>query len=313
MHTHNLDAWRHDHHFLDEGAMDANRRRIGWVIALTATTMVAEIVAGSLTGSMALLADGWHMSTHAAALSVAFAAYRFARRHAADRRYAFGTGKAEALGGFASAILLGLVAAAMIWESGERLSAPVPIRFEEALPVAVLGLLVNLVSAILLGHEDHDHDHDHGPHHHQDHNIKAAYLHVLADALTSIFAIAALLAGRQWGWVWLDPAAGIVGAIVIARWAAGLLKDTGTVLLDGAVDEAEIRAIREAIEADADNRVVDLHVWRVAPGRTAAIVSLVSHYPQPPQHYRSLLARRPGLVHITVEVNACGGEPCLPA
>lgn len=312
MHIHNLDAWRHDHHFLDEGAMDANQRRVGWVIALTATTMVAEIVAGTLTGSMALLADGWHMSTHAAALSVAFLAYRFARKHAADRRYAFGTGKTEALGGFASAILLGLVAVAMIWESGERLSTPVPIRFEEALLVAVLGLLVNLASAFLLGHEDHDHGH-HGHHDHHDHNIKAAYLHVLADALTSVLAIAALLAGRQWGWVWLDPAAGILGAIVIARWAAGLLKDTGAVLLDGAVDEAEIRAIREAIEADADNRVVDLHVWRVAPGRMAAIVSLVSHYPQPPQHYRSLLAHRPRLVHITVEVNACGGEPCLPA
>jgi cation diffusion facilitator family transporter len=310
MHIHDLDAWRHDHRFLDEDAIDTNQRRVGWVIVLTAATMAAEIVAGTLTGSMALLADGWHMGTHAAALLIAFAAYRFARRHAADRRFAFGTGKTEALGGFASAILLGLVALAMIWESGERLLAPVPIRFEEALLVAVVGLAVNLASAFLLGRDDRHHGHEH--HRHQDHNIKAAYLHVLADALTSVLAIVALLAGRQLGWVWLDPAAGILGALLIGRWSVGLLKDSGAVLLDGAVDEVEIRAIRDAIEADADNRVVDLHVWRVAPGRLAAIVSLVSHYPRPPGHYRDLLARRPGLVHITVEVNACGGEPCLP-
>ena len=325
MHVHNLESWRHEHHFLDDAATARNQRRVSLVVLLTAATMVVEIGAGWIYNSMALLADGWHMGSHAAALGITLFAYAYARRHAGNRRYTFGTGKVGVLGGFTSAVVLALVALLMVWESIERLLDPLAVRYEEAMVVALVGLVVNLASAKLLHHDHHpdpgraqghSHGHGHGGshvhNHGQDHNMRAAYLHVLADALTSLLAIGALAAGMVWGWTWMDPAAGIVGAAVIAWWARGLLADTGRILLDGSVEEEEHRAVRERIEADADNRVVDLHLWRVGPGQTAAVVSLVTHYPQPPDHYRGLLLGKHGLTHVTVEVHAATSEPCIP-
>jgi cation diffusion facilitator family transporter len=331
MHLENLDSWKHGHAYGADAHGDGERRT-RWVVAITLAMMIGEIVAGTAFGSMALLADGWHMGTHAAALGVAVFAYAYARRHAGDPRYSFGTGKVGALGGFASAVGLAVVALLVLAESVMRLTAPVAIRFDEAIAVAVLGLCVNLGSALLLrddhhhGHDhEHDHDDDHGHGHghgdeydehrehqephapvHRDHNLRAAYLHVLADALTSVLAIVALLAGRSLGWTWMDPVMGIVGSIVIARWSFGLLRDTSGVLLDGEVDERRRRAIAAAIEAHRDDRVADLHVWRVGPRHLAAIVSVVTHAPQDPSHYRALLSGFPDLVHVTVEVNACG-------
>ena len=283
------------------------------MVAITVTMMVVEIAAGMLFGSMALLADGWHMGTHAAALGIAVFAYVYARKHATDPRYTFGTGKVGSLAGFGSAVGLAVVALLLVGESTMRLASPSAIRFDEAISVAVLGLLVNLGCAALLGGHDHGHEHEHHGHghehhghghdQHQDHNLRGAYLHVLADALTSVLAIVALLAGRSLGWTWLDPAMGIVGGLVIARWSLGLLRDTSAVLLDGEVSEDRQRQIRDLLEGDADNRVADLHLWRVGPKHLAAIVSVVTGRPRPPSHYRELLARQPDLVHVTVEVH----------
>jgi cation diffusion facilitator family transporter len=299
----------HQHDFLGR-RHDENARRTLWVVALTAVTMVAEIVAGSLFGSMALLADGFHMATHAGALAVAAAAYAFARRHAQDRRFSFGTGKVGDLAGFASALVLGLVALGIAVESALRLWDPRAVAFGQATLVAVLGLLVNLASALLLGggghsHEhgsDHGHGHDHHGHDHhghgQDNNLRSAYLHVLADALTSVLAILALLAGRYLGWVWLDPAMGILGAVVIARWSWSLMRDTAAVLLDTAdpLLEAEMR---EQVEAPGDVRITDLHVWRVGPEAHAAIVSVTGSANVEAIHAR--LAPVHELAHVTVE------------
>ena len=234
MHGHSIERWQHRHVFLGR-AHARNERRIWLVVALTAVMMVAEIAAGAIFGSMALMADGWHMSTHAAALAISAFAYRFARKHADDARFSFGTGKAGELAAFASAIILGLVAIGIAFESAVRIFSPIPIRFDEALIVAVIGLAVNLASAWLLMDRDADHDHDHSHahgHHHHDSNIRAAYLHVIADALTSVLAIVALLVGRLQGWLWLDPVIGIVGAVIIAQWSFGLLRSAGAVLLD---------------------------------------------------------------------------------
>jgi len=321
MHIHKLDTWRHGHIFFDLEVSRANERRTLLVVVLTAATMVVEIAAGWWFNSMALLADGWHMATHAGALGIAVFAYRYQRRHAADPRFTFGAGMVETLGGFTSAVILGVVVVLMIWESGERLVRPLAISFDEAMAVAVLGLAVNLISAWILGaghahghHHGHDHDHGHhrGPKHGHDHNLRAAYLHVLADALTSVLAIVALLCGKLLGWIWMDAAMGIVGALVISRWAYGLLKDSGRVLLDSAVSDDTADAVRRAIEDDSDNRVVDLHLWRVGPQHLGAIVSLVTHYPRPVEHYKALLAPFRDLAHVTVEVNVCADEPCLP-
>jgi cation diffusion facilitator family transporter len=277
------DAFTHEHVFLG-ASHDANARRTLWVVGLTAIMMIGEIVAGYWTGSMALLADGFHMATHAGALSVAAAAYAYARRHARDARFSFGTGKVGELAGFASALVLGLIALAIGVESALRLFQPVTVAFGEATWIAVLGLAVNIVSALLLsgshdhghGHE-HSHAHDHGHHHGhgQDNNLRSAYIHVLADALTSVLAIAALLAGRFLGWVWLDPVMGIVGGIVIARWAWTLMRDTAAVLLDR-TDEHVADEVREAIEGPGDVTIADLHIWRVGPEAHAAIVGFVS-------------------------------------
>jgi cation diffusion facilitator family transporter len=310
MHTTDLAPWRHDHGFAaDHGS--SGERRTRWVVGITLAMMTGEIVAGLAFGSMALLADGWHMGTHAAALGVAVFAYRYARKHAADPRYSFGTGKVGALGGFASAVGLAVVAAFVFGESVARLAQPVTIRFDEAIGVAVLGLAVNVACALLLREDDHGHGHDHGhardheAHAHRDHNLRAAYVHVVADALTSVLAIVALLAGRTLGFTWMDPVMGIVGSIVIARWSMGLLRDTSAVLLDAEVGASRREAIRAVLEAQADNRVSDLHVWRVGPRHLAAIVSVVTADPRGAAHYKELLGGFEDLVHVTVEVHAC--------
>jgi cation diffusion facilitator family transporter len=300
-------AWRHEHTFGTDVQTRAERRT-WWVIGLTAVMMVAEIVGGLLFESMALLADGWHMGTHAAALTVAAFAYAFARKHAGDRRYSFGTGKVSALGGFASAVGLAVVALFVLGESLQRLAVPKVIRFDEAIAVAVIGLAVNLACAWLL-RDDHHHAHgDH--HHHHDHNLRGAYLHVLADALTSVLAIAALTMGKFFGWSWMDPVMGVVGSIVIARWSVSLLRDTSRVLLDAELPEARRREIERTIEEGSHDRVVDLHVWRVGPRHLAAIVSVVTHEARDPDYYKQLLANHPDLAHLTVEVHACPDETC---
>ena len=262
------------------------------VIVLTAVMMVVEITAGTIYGSMALLADGWHMATHVAALGIAAFAYGYARRHAGSARYSFGTGKIGVLAGFASAVALAVIALLMGIESITRLAHPALIRFDEAILVAALGLAVNVVSAVLLG--DHDH---------HDHNLRAAYIHVLADALTSVLAIVALTCGKAWGWVWMDPVMGLVGGLVIVRWSAGLLRETSHILLDGAADRETIKALREAIENDAGTRISDLHVWHIAPKQVAAIVVVESEQPHSPAHYQARLEQVANLAHVTVEVN----------
>jgi cation diffusion facilitator family transporter len=317
MHAHPLERWRHEHDFL--GANHArNERRTRLVIALSLVMMVAEVAAGLLTGSMALLADGWHMATHAGALALSAAAYAYARRHARSSRYVFGTGKVGDLAGFASAVLLAAIAGLIAFESIEHLLSRPAIRFDEALLVAAAGLAVNLASAVILGagHAPaHAHEHvEHGPEHvHADHNLRSAYLHVLADALTSVFAIAALLAGKFLGWAWTDPVCGLVGALVILRWSLGLARDAGAVLLDTESDSELAERVRARLEETNGDRVTDLHVWRVGPGRFAAIASLVSDEPCAPEHYKERLAGIPCLAHVTVEVNPCPGERALVA
>ena len=313
MHSHNISRWQHLHKFAYHE--DENEKKTLRVVLLTALMMVFEIVAGMAFGSMALLADGWHMGTHAAALGIALFAYRYARRYANSSRYSFGTGKISVLGGFTSAVVLLVVAALMMVESVERLLNPEQIQFSEAIIVAIIGLIVNLVSVYLLG--DHHHSHNHHHHHDHghgktDHNIRAAYLHVLADALTSITAIIALIAGRLFGWIWMDAMMGIVGGIVICRWAIGLLSDTSNILLDGTGGEELTRKIRAIIENDADNRISDLHVWKISENDMAAIVGIVTHYPQSVDHYRSLLAELENITHTTFEINVCLEKPCLP-
>jgi cation diffusion facilitator family transporter len=294
----------HGHEF---AAVDAaSERRTAVVVGITAAMMVVEVAAGFLYGSMALLADGWHMGTHVAALGIAVLAYRYARRHAKDPRFTFGTGKVGVLGGFASAIALAVVALLMVAESIQRLFAGAAIRFDEAILVAAIGLAVNVVSAIILGGRSGDRASGHA--HAHDHNLRAAYLHVVADALTSVFAIVALTFGKLTGQVWLDPVMGIVGGVVIARWSYGLLRDTGRILLDAGAQEDLPRSIRSAVESLEDNRIADLHVWQVGPARFAAIVCVVTSHPQPPDHYRELLAGIEGLAHVSVEVQCCPGE-----
>ena len=311
MHVEDLSRHVHNHRFAGAAEQDSERRTL-LVVALTGAMMVAEIIAGVVTGSMALLADGWHMGSHFAALGLAAFAYAFARRHAHDRRFTFGTGKVSPLAGFASAIVLGLIAIAMAFESAQRLIDPVAIDFTTALIVAAVGLGVNLGSALLLsgGHDHHHHyEHDghddHGHDHHHDHNLRAAYVHVLADALTSLLAIVALAGGALLGLRWLDPVMGLVGAGVILWWSWGLIRRSSRVLLDMEANAATAEAIRSLIEADSDNRVADLHLWQVGTGHLALIVSVVTHHPRPPEHYRALLASIGSLSHVTVEVVPC--------
>jgi len=314
---HAATSLEHEHVFLGAN-QERNERRVWLVIALTATMMVVEITAGHWFGSMALIADGWHMSTHAAAMLIAVLAYRYARKNANNRLFTFGTGKVGDLAGFASAVILALIALLIGWESFQRLLEPVPISFNQAIMVAVIGLIVNLLSAWLLrddhhlhhhhghshGHHHHDHNHYHG--HEQDNNLRAAYLHVLADALTSVLAIVALLLGRAYGWFWADPVMGIVGAIVISRWSWGLIKDSGGVLLDRVPEGGHIEErVRKAIESDTD-KITDLHIWQIGPGHYSVIASVASEAPKTVADYKAMLDHIDHVSHTTVEVHRIG-------
>ena len=305
MHAEAMEGWTHDHVFLDADHA-RNERRTRIVIALCGTMMVAEIVGGMLFRSMALVADGLHMSTHAAALLIAAMAYAFARRRANDRRFTFGTGKFGDLAGFTSAIVLAMIALLIAWESAARLFHPVPIAFNEAIPIAALGLGVNLLSAWLLRdehhHDHHDDDHDHE--HSRDLNLRAAYVHVLADAAVSILAVTGLIIASELGWLWIDAAMGIIGAAVISNWAFGLMRAAGAVLLDIRPNPELVGSIQKCLEQGAD-RIADLHLWRVGPGHNAVVATIVSHEPQAPSFYKRRLAKIPGLSHVTIEVERC--------
>lgn len=311
MHSHSISSWRHEHVFLSADHA-RNERRTWIVIGLTVMMMVGEIVAGTMFGSMALLADGFHMATHTGALTITAVAYFYARRHAHDDHFTFGTGKLGELAGYSSATVLAVLALLIGIESAVRLTAPISIRFNEAIAVAALGLIVNLVSAWLL-HESRQHDHGHGggdnhvhahTHCHQDYNLRSAYIHVLTDALISVLAIVALLTGRFYGWLWMDPLMGIVGSVVIARWSLGLLRGAGAVLLDTMPDKALSQQIQLSLEQNGD-RIFDLHLWRIGPGHMAIIVSIVSDHPQAPGFYKAKLKALTQLSHVTVEVHPC--------
>jgi cation diffusion facilitator family transporter len=316
MHTENLSEWIHDHVFhTSNEAAERSTRMVMWI---TAITMVVEIAAGWWFNSMALLADGWHMSSHAVAIGLTAFAYATARRYAQDHRFAFGTWKIEILGGFASAIFLVGVAVMMFAGSTERIFTPQPIHYKEAIVIALLGLLVNVVCALILGkahHHPHEHSHSHhhgqahGDHHHHDLNLKSAYLHVLADAATSVLAIAALLGGWILGWFWLDPLMGIVGAVLVAVWAKGLIADTGKVLLDREMDHPVVDEIREVVEADdqdGDTRITDLHVWRVGKEVYSCALTLVTHdLTLTPDVVRKRLSVHEEIVHSTIEIHYC--------
>ncbi|MGD9217520.1 MAG: cation diffusion facilitator family transporter [Desulfobacteraceae bacterium] len=359
MHVHSLEKWKCNiEPELDNSSAE---KRTWFVIILTLVMMVAEICAGTFFGSMALLADGWHMGTHAAALGIAAFAYWYARKQKDNPKFTFGTGKVNVLGGYTSSTILIIVAILMIYESVERLLSPIEIHFEEAIAVAALGLVVNLISALMLkddhhhhhhhhhpdddhhhhcdddieqDHDDHhhlshecndpdhhhqnhsDHHHDHGQHQEErapkDHNLRAAYIHVIADALTSVTAIVALTAGKYLGWAWMDPIMGIVGALVIIRWGIGLAKDTGNILLDCDVNKTKYEAIRKVLESDSDNRIADMHLFKIGSQRIVGMISIVTHYPRSVEHYKSLLSGVADLAHVTIEVNACEGESCIP-
>jgi len=321
MHTHDLSAFEHEHVF-GQDQVRAGERRTLVVVIITVVMMVVEITTGLLFGSMALLADGLHMASHATALGISVIAYIFVRRLAADRGFSFGTGKMNSLAGFGSAVLLAGFAAVMAVESLKRLIDPVAIAFDQALIVAAAGLVVNGASAWILvstpHHHGHDHSHDHSHAHAQgghgerdphtpreDQNLKAAYLHVLADALTSLLAIFALLAGKLFGLNWLDPVMGIVGAALVARWSIALLKETGEVLLDRQADERDLMRVRTAIEGESSDRIADLHLWSIGPGIRAAELTVVSDAPKPVDHYKSLLPEELNIRHATVEIRQC--------
>lgn len=314
MHSHSIDQWTHDHNFLGS-RHDRHERRTWFVVALTATMMVGEIVVGWLSGSMALLADGWHMATHAAALGIAALSYLFARRQAGNSHFTFGTGKFGDLAAFSSAIILVMIAIQIAYESAVRLLHPVQIAYGEAIAVAALGLVINIVSAWLLRddnvhHHGHGHDHSHirvHGHHYHDNNLRAAYVHVMADAATSILAIAALLVAMYAQWVWADPAVGIIGSLMIVSWAYGLLRASGAVLLDVHADKNLEMVIRDRLETKGD-RVTDLHLWQVGPGHRAAVISVVSDHPQSPATYKRRLGGLRGLSHVTIEVETCPHE-----
>jgi cation diffusion facilitator family transporter len=313
-----LGGIRHDHVFLGAG-QEQNERRVRAVVLLCAAMMIAEIVGGALFGSIALIADGLHMSTHAGALALAALAYAYARNHARDPRFAFGTGKLGDLAAFASAIVLAMIALLIAYEAATRLIAPVPIRFGEAIPIACLGLAVNIASAWLLGagghhhhdneHHEHHHDHPADAHSHgpaaalRDNNVRAAVIHVMADAAVSALVIVGLTLARVFGWLWMDPVAGLVGAAVVASWSYRLMRDAGAVLLDMTPDREMAERVRVALERDGD-RLADLHLWRLGPGHLGAIVSVVTSRPRGAEYYRALLGRFGNLSHLTVEVRS---------
>jgi cation diffusion facilitator family transporter len=308
MHTTNIARWQHGHDFCGDfaGAEKSTRR----VLALNGLMMVVEIIGGLKLHSMALYADGWHMATHVAAFVITVGAYAMARQHSKNAFFSFGTGKVSVLGAYTSAIVLGGIALFMAAQSILRLVHPLPIQFNEAIAVACVGLTVNVSSALLLkdhhhhSKADHHHHHHHG--HHHDLNLKAAYIHVLADAVTSMLAIVALTGGKLLGWVWLDPVMGLVGAGVITQWAYGLVRDTHVILLDKQPVDTDLNIeIRKALEADSDTIIADLHIWQVAMDKFAAIISVVAHEPKSPKAYKDLLREHEELVHVTIEVNSC--------
>jgi cation diffusion facilitator family transporter len=303
VHHIDISRWQHTHDFCGEFASgEKNTRR---VLVLTAFMMVVEILGGLKLHSMALFADGWHMGTHVAAFLITVGAYSFARRHSKNARFSFGTGKMAVLGAFTSAIVLGGIALFMAGESVNRLFHPLPIHFNEAIVVACVGLGVNVLSAVLLK-DPHSHDAHHGHAHHHDINLKAAYLHVLADAVTSVAAILALTGGRFFGWIWLDPVMGMVGSGVIAQWAYALVRDTTVILLDKEPAHCDLNSeIRRAIELDGDALITDLHIWQVGVERFAAIISVAAHEPKSPAAYKEPLKEHCELVHVTVEVQKC--------
>ena len=318
MHNLNIEDWHHDHTFSQDKRRPGESRTL-IVIGITAIMMTVELVAGVVYGSMALLADGLHMASHAAALSISAFAYIYARRNAHNSAFSFGTGKVNALGGFTGAILLAFFALFMGFESIVRMLNPIEIVFNQAIFVAVIGLLVNGVCVFILGgaHHGHDHTHEHEHEHNtqSDHNLKSAYLHVMADALTSILAILALLAGKYFGLIWMDPAMGIVGAILVARWSWGLLGATSAVLLDRQAPKALRDNIRKLIEANDDTRVTDLHVWSIGPEIYSAQIAVVARNTLAPADYKSLLPSSLGLVHVAIEVHVCAdtADVCVTA
>jgi cation diffusion facilitator family transporter len=315
MHTHSIEGFRHTHVFLGE-AHARNERKTWTVIAICAAMMVAEIAGGVWFGSVALVADGLHMSTHAGALLIAALAYTYSRQYAGDKRFVFGTGKLGDLAAFTSAIALAMIALLIGYESLSRFFNPVPIAFNQAIPIAVVGLGINLLSAFLL-REDHDHHHLHPHHereqahthserglHHRDHNLRAAFVHVLADAAVSVLVIIGLVAGRQFGWNWMDPLMGLIATVVIMSWSWSLVRSAGAVLLDVSPDPALSAKIVARLEQCGD-RISDLHLWRVGPGHMAAIVSVVSDHPETSSAYKKRLSDLPGLSHLTIEVERC--------
>src|SRR5436190_23855604 len=302
MHRTDHSRFRKAHDFVPDFSHAERRTRI--VIGVTAAMMVVEIVVGLMSHSMALLADGWHMSAHVLAFLITAVAYYFARTQARNARFSFGTGKVGVLGGFTSAVVLSIVALLMAGESVHRLFAPLEIHFNEAIGIACVGLLVNLGCAGLLA--DRHQGSGGGSSHREDLNLRAAYIHVLADAFTSVLAISALTSGKFFGWAWLDPVVGIVGSGVVFSWAYTLLRDTGVVLLDVTPDTSDLPdEIRRAIESDGDSVVTDLHVWQVGSGKFAAIVSIVAHEPRTCESYRALLREHAELVHVTIETQQC--------
>src|SRR5215813_49810 len=323
MHSRSIDDFRHSHVFLGE-THERNERKTWAVIAICAAMMVAEMVGGLWFGSVALIADGLHMSTHAGALLIAALAYSYSRRYVNDARLTFGTGKFGDLAAFTSAIALAMIALLIGYESVDRFVNPVPIAFNQAIPIAVLGLGINLLSAFLL-RDDHDHRHsnthdhhthahdeprdalEHGNTHvHRDHNLRAAFVHVTADAAVSVLVIVGLICGRQFGWVWMDPLMGLVATLVILSWSWALIRSAGAVLLDVCPDPALSRKIAARLEQGSD-RVSDLHLWRLGPGHLAAVISLVTHEPRSPEQYKRRLSGLIGLSHITIEVVTCPG------
>jgi cation diffusion facilitator family transporter len=321
MHSQSIADFRHSHAFLGE-AHEQNERKTWTVITICAAMMFAEIVGGVWFGSVALIADGLHMSTHAGALFIAAMAYTYSRRHISDERFAFGTGKFGDLAAFASAIALAMIAVLIGYESLDRFIHPVLISFGQAIPIAVLGLGVNLLCAYLLrdDQEHHHHHHHSGDFHahshapannpgaafHRDNNLRAAFVHVLADAAVSVLVIIGLVAGHQFGWIWMDPAMGLIATLVILNWSWSLIRSAGAVLLDAAADAPLSRKIAARLEQNGD-RISDLHIWRVGPGHLAAIISLVSDHPDHPSSYKKRLADLPGLSHVTIEVERCPG------
>ncbi|MCX6349102.1 MAG: CDF family Co(II)/Ni(II) efflux transporter DmeF [Candidatus Aureabacteria bacterium] len=311
MHFDNLHLWEHAHTFGQDRRRPGELRTI-IAIALTGSMMAVEIAAGIVFGSMALLADGLHMTSHTVALGLNAFAYIYARRHAHDRRFSFGTGKINALGGFTGAILLAVFALLMVWGGIARVANPVKIAFNQAIFIAVLGLIVNAATLFILGffptdrpHEAHGHSHGH----HHDHNLRSAYLHVLADAVTSLLAIFALVLAKYSGFTRIDPLMGIAGAILVFRWSGGLLRTSGSVLLDSQGPEDIRTRIKNGIESDGDSRVADLHLWSIGPDIYSAAVSVIAHSPKPPEFYKRSIPADLGVVHATVEVLTCPDTP----